>query len=46
MNIVDARPVDINLLCEKKHVEEVEEVVGEWRFARAASIVSTLKEGA
>jgi len=32
MNIVDARPVNIEDICEKKHVEEVEEVVGEWRF--------------
>ena len=30
--IVEARPIDMNLMCEKKHVEEVEEVVGEWRF--------------
>ena len=30
---MDARPVDINLLCEThKYVDEVEEVVGEWAF--------------
>ena len=31
--MVDAHPVDIHLLCEEyEHVEEVEEVVGEWAF--------------
>lgn len=31
--MVDARPINIEDLCEKyKHVVEVEEVVGEWAF--------------